>query len=220
MRYSSLIFDLDGTLLDTVEDIGTAANIVLQESGYPSHPLPAYKNFVGSGVAVLFQRAIPIDNPQQSEVEDCVNRFQQVYATCWSHASKPYGEILELLDKLLISQCKLAILSNKPDVFTKKCASHFFSSYGFNPVFGQKQNVKRKPDPQAVLKIMQQHQSSAEQTMFIGDSEIDVQTAQNAEIFSVGVGWGYRGSEALLAHGADLIVEHPSDLLGFLDGKI
>ncbi len=220
MRYSSIIFDLDGTLLDTVDDIGTAANTVLQELGYPSHPLPAYQKFVGSGVAVLFQRAIPGDNPKQIEVEDCVTRFQQVYAACWNHASKPYGKILELLDKLSISQCKLAILSNKPDVFTKKCVSHFFSLYGFNPVFGQRPNVPRKPDPQAVLESMQQHQSSAEQTMFIGDSEIDVQTAQNAGIFSVGVGWGYRGSEALLAQGVDLIVEHPTDLLSFLDGKI
>ena len=220
MRYSSLIFDLDGTLLDTIDDIGTAANTVLEELGYPSHPLPAYQKFVGSGVAVLFQRAIQGGKPRQSEVEDCVARFQRVYASCWNQASKPYNEILELLKKLSISQCKLAILSNKPDVFTKKCVSYYFSSYHFEPVFGQRSNVTRKPDPQAVWEIMQQHQSSAEQTMFVGDSEIDVQTAQNAGVFSVGVGWGYRGSEVLLAQGVDLIVEHPSDLLDFLDGQI
>ena len=220
MRFSSLIFDLDGTLLDTVDDIGTAANTVLEELGYPSHPLPAFQKFVGSGVAVLFRRAIPRDNPSQNEIEHCVARFQQVYASCWNHASKPYEGILEFLEKLSISRCKLAILSNKPDVFTKKCVSHYFSSYDFDPVFGQRSNVARKPDPQAVWEIMQQHQSSPEHTIFVGDSEIDVQTAQNAGVFSVGVGWGYRGSEVLLAQGVDLIVEHPSDLTAFLDGQI
>ena len=220
MSYSSLIFDLDGTLLDTIDDIGTAANTVLQELGHPSHPLSAYQGFVGSGVAVLFQKALPADNPKPNEIDDCVTRFQRAYASCWNRASKPYDKILELLSQLSMSRYRLAILSNKPDAFTKKCVSHYFSCCHFDPVLGQRPNVARKPDPQAVWEIMQCHQSSAEQTIFVGDSEIDVQTAQNAGIFSVGVAWGYRGSDVLVAQGVDLIVEHPSELLAFLDGRM
>ncbi|MBC20313.1 MAG: HAD family hydrolase [Planctomycetaceae bacterium] len=217
MLYSSLIFDLDGTLLDTIDDIGAAANLVLQETGYPTHPLPAYKGFVGSGVAALFQRALPEDDPPQILIDDCVDRFDRVYANCWNHASKPYDKIPELLDQLSGFSYRLAILSNKPDAFTKKCASHFFPACHFDPVLGQRSNAGRKPDPQAVWEIMRYHQSSAEQTVFVGDSEIDVQTAKNAGIFSIGVAWGYRGSEVLLARGVDLLIEHPSELLAFLN---
>ena len=211
MHHALLIFDLDGTLLDTVDDIGTAANHVLRELGYPSHPLSAYREFVGSGVAVLFQRALPDENPEQSVIDECLVRFEHAYDACWDKASAPYQKIPELLDRLLELNYRLAILSNKPDPFTKKCATH-----GFHPIFGQRPTVARKPDPQAVREIMKYHNVSAEQTLFIGDSEIDVQTAQNAGIFSIGVAWGYRNSELLLAQGVDLLIEQPSDLLSFL----
>ena len=217
MRYSSLIFDLDGTLLDTVADIGAAANQVLHELGYPPHPLPAYQGFVGSGVAVLFQRALSGDHPPSSLIDDCVERFDRAYARCWNKASRPYDKIPELLNHLSASSYRLAILSNKPDAFTKKCVSHYFPTYSFDPVLGQRPSTGPKPDPQAVWEIMQYHQVSAEQTIFVGDSEIDVQTAKNAGIFSIGVAWGYRGSEVLLSQDVDLLIEHPSELVTFLD---
>ena len=219
MHHSLLIFDLDGTLLDTVDDIGTAANQVLQELGYPSHPLSAYQEFVGSGVAVLFQRALPDKNPEQSVIDECLIRFEHAYDACWDKASTPYQKIPELLDQLLELNYRLAILSNKPDPFTKKCVTHYFAPYRFHPVFGQRPGVARKPDSQAVWEIMKYHNTSAEQTLFIGDSEIDVQTAQHAGIFSIGVAWGYRNSELLLAQGVDLLIEQPSELLSFLSNQ-
>jgi phosphoglycolate phosphatase len=202
--------------LDTVDDIGSAANQVLKEMGYSSHPLSAYRQFVGSGVAVLFERALPQEHVDQSVVNECLARFGQAYETYWNQASAPYEEIPELLVQLLGSDYRLAVLSNKPDLFAKKCVSAYFAAYQFHPVFGQRTGVARKPDPQAVWEIMKYHNASAEQTLFIGDSEIDVQTAQNAGIFSIGVAWGYRSSELLLAQGVDLLIEQPSELLSFL----
>lgn len=216
MQYSVIIFDLDGTLLDTVDDIGSAANQVLKEMGYSPHPLSAYRQFVGSGVAVLFERALPQEHADQSVVNECLARFGQAYETYWNQASAPYEEIPELLVQLLGSDYRLAVLSNKPDLFAKKCVSAYFAAYQFHPVFGQRTGVARKPDPQAVWEIMKYHDVSAKQTLFVGDSEIDIQTAQNAGIFSVGVAWGYRNSELLLAQGVDLLIEQPSELLSFL----
>jgi hypothetical protein len=124
------------------------------------------------------------------------------------------------LAQLLELDYRLAVLSNKPDLFAQKCVSTYFAPYRFDPVFGQRPGVARKPDPQAVRAIMKYHDVSAKQTLFVGDSEIDIQTAQNAGIFSVGVAWGYRSPESLIAQGVDLIIDQPSDLLSFLRSSI
>lgn len=216
MQYPVIIFDLDGTLLSTVDDIGSAANQVLKEMGYSSHPLSAYQQFVGSGVAVLFERALPQENADRNVVNECCLRFGQAYEAYWNQASAPYERIPELLAQLLELDYRLAVLSNKPDLFAQKCVSTYFAPYRFDPVFGQRPGVARKPDPQAVRAIMKYHDVSAKQTLFVGDSEIDIQTAQNAGIFSVGVAWGYRSPESLIAQGVDLIIDQPSDLLSFL----
>jgi len=214
--YSVIIFDLDGTLLDTVGDIGVAANRVLLEAGYPTHPLAAYRQFVGSGIAVLFERALPKADVHPRVVAKCIARFERAYEACWNQATTPYQKIPQLLDELLELDYRLAVLSNKPDLFTQKCVSTYFAPYRFDPVFGQRPGVARKPDPQAVRAIMKYHDVSAKQTLFVGDSEIDIQTAQNAGIFSVGVAWGYRSPESLIAQGVDLLIDQPSDLLSFL----
>ena len=217
MPYKAVIFDLDGTLLDTVADIGSAANRVLIKAGYSPHPLIAYQQFVGSGVAVLFERALPQNAADSSVVTECVSNFEREYETCWNQATLPYDGICELLDKLTGMRFDLAILSNKPDAFTKKCVTEYFPGYCFDPVFGQRQEVPRKPQPEAVWEIMQYHGVSAEQTVFVGDSEIDVLTAQNAGIFAVGVTWGYRLPEALIAQGVNLLIDEPRDLLSFIE---
>ena len=216
MQYPVIIFDLDGTLLDTVDDIGSAANQVLKEMGYSSHPLSAYQQFVGSGVAVLFERALPKADVHPRVVAKCIARFERASAACWNQATTPYQKIPQLLDELLELGYHLAVLSNKPDSFAKKCVLEYFSEYQFDPIFGQRIGVARKPDPYAVREIMKYHGVSAKQTLFVGDSEIDIQTAQNAGIFSVGVAWGYRSPESLIAQGVDLIIDQPYDLLSFL----
>ena len=216
--YSVIIFDLDGTLLDTVDDIGSAANQVLKEMGYSSHPLSAYRQFVGSGVAVLFERALPKADVHPRVVAKCIARFERAYEACWNQATTPYQKIPQLLDELLELGYHLAVLSNKPDLHLQKnaCLEYFAPSINLIPVFGQRIGVARKPDPYAVREIMKYHGVSAKQTLFVGDSEIDIQTAQNAGIFSVGVAWGYRSAESLVAQGVDLLIDHPSDLLSFL----
>ena len=216
MQYSTVIFDLDGTLLDTVEDIGHAANQVLLDMGYPPHPLSAFRQFVGSGVAVLFERAVPQDVVHQNVINQCMLRFSKVYEVCWNQSTLPYPGIPVLLERLLELDCRIAVLSNKPDRFTKKCVKEYFSDYHIGPIFGQRSGVARKPDPQSVWEIIKYHGVSVEQTIFVGDSEIDMQTAQNAGIFSVGVTWGYGRPASLVAQGANLLIDHPEDLLSFI----
>ena len=147
MQYPVIIFDLDGTLLDTVDDIGSAANQVLKEMGYPSHLLSAYQQFVGSGIAVLFERALPKADVHPRVVAKCIARFERAYAACWNQATTPYQKIPQLLDELLELGYHLAVLSNKPDSFAKKCVLEYFSEYQFDPIFGQRIGVARKPGP-------------------------------------------------------------------------
>ena len=216
MSFSLAIFDLDGTLLDTVGDIGSAANRVLIEAGYPPHPLTAYRQFVGSGVAVLFERALPKESANPYVIDNCISRFEREYETCWNRDTVPYDGIGDLLDHFLSLGLRLAVLSNKPDSFAKKCVREYFTDYRFEPILGQRPDVPRKPDPTAVREIMQYHQVGAEQVFFVGDSEIDIQTAQNAGVFSIGVSWGYRPASALVDMGVDLLAEEPGDLLSFI----
>ena len=217
MSFSLAIFDLDGTLLDTVGDIGSAANRVLLAAGYSPHPLSDYHRFVGSGVAVLFERALPKESATPQVIANCVSSFEQEYEACWNRETVPYDGISDLLDHFSSLGLHLAVLSNKPDSFAKKCVREYFSDYRFEPILGQRPDVPRKPDPAAVREIMQYHQVVAEQVFFVGDSEIDIQTAQNAGIFSIGVSWGYRSSSALVDQGVDLLVEEPGDLLSFIE---
>ena len=217
MSFSLAIFDLDGTLLDTVGDIGNAANRVLIEAGHSPHPLSAYRRFVGSGVAVLFERALPKESVTPNVIDHCISNFEREYEACWNRETVPYDGMGDLLDRFSSLGLRLSVLSNKPDSFAKKCVREYFSDYRFEPTLGQRPDVPRKPDPAAVREIMEYHQVVAEQVFFVGDSEIDIQTAQNAGVFSIGVSWGYRPASALVDQGVDLLAEEPGDLLSFVE---
>ena len=150
MDYAAVIFDLDGTLLDTLADIGEAANRVLIQRGFPPHPPDSYRYFVGEGVRVLFERSLPGDACRDDVLAACAEDFRQAYAECWNFRTRPYDGIEDLLSALVARDVRLAVLSNKPDVFTKSCVREYLAQFPFEAVLGQRDGTPRKPDP-AVL---------------------------------------------------------------------
>ena len=213
----AVIFDLDGTLLDTLADIGNAANTVLEGMNFPPHPLPEYKTFVGDGVRVLFERILP-EGERRSEVIDAgVAKFAEVYREGWNKLSQPYAGVRSLLDELERRKLPLAVLSNKPQAFTELCVFHYLADWEFAAVLGQRAGIPRKPDPTAALEIAAQLQCSAEECLYLGDTSVDMQTATQAGMFAVGAAWGFRSVRELREHGAEAIVHHPCDVLAIID---
>ncbi|MEO2007692.1 MAG: HAD family hydrolase [Pirellulaceae bacterium] len=218
MRHTTILFDLDGTLLDTLEDIAAAANAALADRGLPTHDVESFRWFVGNGVENLFRRAIGDTHAdQEAEASACMEKFQETYEFQWKVNSRPYDGVADMLDGLVQRNCRLAILSNKPHHFTIKCVEHFLSEWRFDAVFGQREGVPKKPDPQAVHEIIELLGSTSGQSIYVGDSIVDVQTAHRAEIVSAGAAWGFRGAVELHAAGADYVLQSPLDLLTALD---
>lgn len=207
----TVIFDLDGTLLDSIEDIASSMNKVLESLQLPTHKIEDYKHFVGGGVDILVENAL---NNQSKEIKDEVTkRFKIEYDGKLHSKTLPYDGIYELLDELKKLDINLAVLSNKPHEFTVSYVNHFFKNYNFKEIHGQKKDVPKKPDPKAALDIVKCLDSSCENTYFIGDTKIDMQTAKNANMTAIGVLWGFRDEKELRDFGADFIVSNPLEIL-------
>ncbi len=216
MRFKAAIFDLDGTLLDTLDDIGTAANAVLSQFEQPKHSMEAYKTLVGDGVAVLFQRAWPATKADPHLLEQAVAAFQSSYAKQWNNRSKPYDGIEILLNRLQADSMTLGVLSNKPDQFTRQCIDHFFTNIHFSCVAGQKPDVPRKPNPAGVFQMAAEWKLRTEEIAYIGDTNTDMETAVAAGCCAIGVSWGFRAVEELRRAGAQQIFQTASELGDFL----
>ncbi|WP_165070946.1 HAD family hydrolase [Paludisphaera rhizosphaerae] len=215
----AVLFDLDGTLLDTLDDIGRSANQALQEGGFPEQPISAYRQFIGDGVAVLFQRALPAAAANDPEVVSrCVAAFARIYDAGWDVASRPYPGIAELLDALTAHSIPIAVLSNKPDVFTRKCVERFLASWSFAAVLGQREGVPRKPDPAGAFEAAELMGVDAADVLYLGDTSVDMTTAVRAGMLAVGAAWGFRSVEELKAHGAAVIVTEPMEVVSLLAG--
>ncbi|MCT7521099.1 HAD family hydrolase [Aliarcobacter cryaerophilus] len=207
----TVIFDLDGTLLDSIEDIASSMNKVLESLQLPTHKIEDYKHFVGGGVDILVENAL---SNQSKEIKDeVIKRFKIEYDGKLHSKTLPYDGIYELLDELKKLDINLAVLSNKPHEFTVSYVNHFFKNYDFKEVHGQKKDVPKKPDPKAALDIVKCLDSSCENTYFIGDTKIDMQTAKNANMTAIGVLWGFRDEKELRDFGADFIVSNPIEIL-------
>ena len=207
----TIIFDLDGTLLDSIEDIASSMNKVLESLQLPTHKIEDYKHFVGGGVDILVENAL---NNQSKEIKDeVIKRFKIEYDGKLHSKTLPYDGIYELLDELKKLDINLAVLSNKPHEFTVSYVNHFFKNYNFKEIHGQKKDVPKKPDPKAALDIVKCLDSSCENTYFIGDTKIDMQTAKNANMTAIGVLWGFRDEKELRDFGADFIVSNPLEIL-------
>ena len=219
MRIKAVLFDLDGTLLDTLEDIASSANSALVRYGLPAHSVDAYRYFIGDGVTMLMSRALPDEKRDSDIIAKCVKRFREDYSRNWNVKTRPYEGVPELLDALAAKQIKMAVLSNKPDDFTKRCVSELLPNHNFEMILGQRHGIPMKPDPVGALQIADNLGIAPSRFLYLGDSAIDRETAVRAGMFPVGALWGFRPLEELQEHGAQAVIERPMDLLGLLNKK-
>lgn len=213
-----VIFDLDGTLLNTINDLGTATNHALQQFGYPTHALAAYPFFVGNGVTRLLERVLPEDERTPQNIDRLRTSFTEYYDLHCTDHTAPYPGITDLLDELQQRGINLAVASNKYHTAVKRLISKYFPQINWAVVSGQKEGIPVKPDPSIVFSILSQCPTPKADTLYVGDSGVDIDTARRACIDSVGVTWGFRPVKELRDHHADAIVNSPAEILNLLDG--
>ena len=213
MSYQALIFDLDGTLVDSLTDLANAGNRILEDLGMPVHPESAYRTFVGDGLNTLIYRILPKQSRKSSLINDAVDRFRKDYSTRWHENTRPYDGICQTLDKLVAAKMPIAILSNKPHDFTRMCVEKLLPHWKFRAVLGQRPDVPKKPDAAAALEIAEMLKLPPSHILFVGDSSVDMQTAVNAGMDAAGVLWGFRTAEELRSNGAKYLLEHPIELV-------
>lgn len=209
----AFIFDLDGTLLDTLSDIADAANRALKQEGFPPHPEAAYRYFVGNGSKMLMTRALPETHRDQYTISRGLDLFLGAYSENWNHHTRPYDGIPELLDELTRRKIVLSVLTNKPHIFAQQCMAYYFKGWAFNPVLGQRGDTPPKPDPSEALHIARTLALSPEEILLLGDSATDMETAVAAGMTPMGAGWGFRTAAELEQSGARKVLSHPLEAL-------
>lgn len=207
------IFDLDGTLLNTVEDLGDATNYALERLGFPTHPIDAYYKMVGRGIYNLFRAAVPSECAIEDNVRKMASFFIPYYDAHKCDYTRPYDGILQMLKDITDKGVRLAVASNKYQDGAEKLVRHFFGDYEFVKILGQREGQPIKPDPAIVDQILAEvpYISKAE-TVYVGDSNVDMQTGANAKVRTIGVSWGFRGREELAAYNPSAIVDTPDEL--------
>ncbi len=213
----AVIFDLDGTLVNSLADLAGATNYVLAGAGYPVHPVEAYRYFAGNGLGMLLRRALPTGQPASEEAyAELLERVRQRYDAHWHDQTVPYPGMTGLLEELMRRGLPSMVLSNKPDPWVAPCVEHFFPGARFEVVRGALPGVPHKPDPQAALELAARVGIAPERVAFVGDSGVDMSTAVNAGMQGFGATWGFREREELLTAGARALLEQPADLLDWL----
>lgn len=213
MKFKSIIFDLDGTLVDTLEDIYRAVNHALEDFHFPVHEKDAYLMKIGRGWRNLCIQALPPESRNDETIQSIFETSYKYYEESPAAFSRPYQGILEVLVELQRAKIKMAILTNKPDPLAEKIVTELFPANTFSLVFGEREGVPRKPDPSAVWEILLELDSDPKHTVFIGDSEVDIETAKAAGCHAVGVTWGFRDRSVLEKADAERIISNPRDLL-------
>ena len=211
-----MLFDLDGTLLDTLQDLANSVNNVLVRSGFPPHEVEDYKYFVGSGMKNTITQALPEDQRDQANVDELYAQMEEEYSKNWRENTRPYPGIPELLDALIASGIKMSILSNKPQGSTEQMVSALLAQWHFEIVAGAQSSIPLKPDPSAALQIAKQINISPLEFVYLGDSAIDMKTAVAAEMYPVGALWGFRTENELLSAGAQQLINEPTHLLSII----
>ncbi len=210
MNKPLVIFDLDGTLLDTQASLAEAFNRALAELNAQTRAVEEFRYIIGDGARVAASRCLPADRQSEEEVELCLERFKYHYDSTWSQAS-PYEGIADMLEALRPA-ASLAVLSNKDDVFTQQCIAHYFPE-SFDLVLGHKPEFGLKPDPAGALHLINSLSASTENSLFVGDMAIDMQTARRCDLAGVGVLWGFRDEPELTSAGARHIIRTPAELI-------
>ncbi len=217
MKYKAVIFDLDGTLLDTLEDLADSLNRVLQHKGFPTHPTEAFRYFVGNGAAMLVSRALPPERRDDELTADCLEAFRKEYNCNWNVKTKPYNGVSELLDALTAKNIEMAVLTNKPQHFAELCIQEFLSVWKFAMILGQRDGVPMKPDPAGPQEIVKYLDIPPQEFLYLGDSDVDMRTAVHANMFPVGAMWGFRSERELRESGAVEVISRPTELLKFVN---
>jgi len=212
MKYKAIIFDLDGTLINSLEDIADAMNRVLIDNDYPAHNYESYNYFIGNGLRKLVTRALPENKRNEEEIDRCYALMMDYYGENCIQKTKPYTGIQALLDELNLLNIPMNVLSNKSDVLTKKITESIFPEY-FNLIVGLTSEEFKKPNPFTAIQMSEQLNCTPSEIIFVGDSGIDMQTATQAGMYAVGVSWGYRPKDELFSEGAKFFLNEPSDLM-------
>lgn len=217
--FKAAIFDLDGTLLDSIGDLSCAMNETLVSCGFPTFPLPYHKSAVGNGIRAYAQKCIPAGKDTPEFLDEFVRQMEARYDQSCTATTTPFEGIVPLLDYLREQHILLNVLSNKVDSFAKNMIHHYFDSYGFHCVYGERPNVPKKPAPDAALAIAKECDAAPCEVIFIGDSIYDVMTGKNAGMVSIAAGWGYQSEEMLKEKMPDLIAHSPLDIIDFLKDR-
>ncbi len=214
MHIRAVVFDLDGTLLDSLADIANAANMVLQSHGLPTHEVQAYRYFVGDGIQRLLKRILPPEHHDDEPLKRAlILEFLDQYRRTWNVESRLYDEVPQMLDELVRRDMTLAVLSNKPQEATRQCVDHFLAQYPFATVLGQTEARPPKPDLTGIREILKTLGVEPQSCLYLGDTAVDMQTACGAGMIAIGATWGFRGREELEQAGAQSIIDHPLELL-------
>lgn len=212
-KWLGCLFDLDGTLLDTIEDLADSMNSVLVNHGWPIFSIQDYKEKVGDGIEKLVQRSIPFNLSYDTEkLTPFVHEFISTYEQRWHQKTTPYPGVMTALHTLQEKGVKLAVLSNKMEPFTQLCVEHFFPDIAFDCIQGSVPGVPKKPDPSSALQIAEKLGLSPQSMLYVGDTPIDMNTANNAGMQAIGVSWGFRTANQLAESGAVLIINKPETL--------
>ena len=210
MHYKAVIFDLDGTLLDTLADLADSMNDALRVQGFATHPAESYKQMVGNGVTNLTKRALP--SGRQEMLEHTLHLMRENYAKNALNKTKPYAGVLETIRNLGENGVKLAVLTNKDQGFSVRIVEHYFGKDTFELIWGAMPGRPIKPDPAALYELLAQLSVRPDEAVFVGDSGVDMDVAKAANVASVGVAWGFRGRQELIEHHAGHIINAPKEL--------
>lgn len=212
----AVIFDLDGTLLNTLDDLADSTNYALSKFGYPTRTIEEVRQFVGNGVAKLIERAIP-DGENNPNFEKCLSIFKENYAKNMYNKTAPYNGIIEMLSNLKSKGIKIAVVSNKFDLAVKELCKKYFEGFiDFAAGENEAQGIKKKPAPDTVISVLNEFNFAPEDAVYIGDSDVDIMTAKNSKMPCISVTWGFRDEKFLLENGATILINAPSEIYNHL----
>ncbi len=209
-KYKLVIFDLDGTLVNSVQDLGVAVNTSLEKMGLPTHDMDKFKYFVGNGIRKLCERSLDVNN--QHRVDELFTLFNEYYSTHYAVHTKVYPNVLEVLEHLQQHNIKVAVASNKAEKFTTQIVTELLPTIKFDSIKGQVETRDKKPSPDIVFATLKELEVSAEDAIIVGDSNVDIQTAKNSGLKSIGCLWGFRDYLELSQAGADYIISNPLEI--------
>lgn len=214
--FKAVLFDLDGTLINTLTDLANATNYMLEQFGFPTHEVEKYKYMVGNGMPKLMERALPNGHKDEQSIKEALNIFLPYYNAHSLDNTAPYNEIMQLLCELKNRNIKTAVVTNKAHLSAVSLVEKLFLNM-FSGVAGQKDGMPTKPNPTVVFNVMNELGVQPNECIFVGDSGVDMQTAKNSGAFALGVLWGFREKDELIKNGADDVIASPLELLKFIN---